>query len=80
MTLIPDRDFCIREVPLPFGVNGCVTPNADDDGFSIYINSRLSEDQKRKALAHEVDHIENDDFYNDLPISEIEKKDRHKTV
>lgn len=74
MTPIPERDYCVREVPLPYGVKGCVTPNADDDGFSIYINSRLSEDQKRKALEHEVDHIKNDDFYNDKPIEEIEKE------
>ena len=50
-----------------------VTPDENDDGYNIYINSRLSEDQKRKALKHEVDHIENDDFYNDKPIEEIEK-------
>lgn len=74
MTPIPERDYCVREVPLPYGVNGCVTPNADDDGFSIYINSRLSYDQKLKAFKHEVDHIENDDFYNDKPIEEIEKE------
>ena len=73
MTPIPERDYCVREVPLPYGVKGAVTPNADDDGFSIYINSRLSEDQKRKALKHEIDHIENDDFYNGKPIEEIER-------
>ena len=73
MTPIPERDYCVREVPLPYGVNGCVTPNEDDDGFSIYINSRLSEDQKRKALKHEIDHITNDDFFNGKPIEEIER-------
>ena len=73
MTPIPERDYCVREVPLPYGVRRCVKPNADDDGFSIYINSRLSEDQKRKALDHEIDHIKNDDFYNDKPIEEIER-------
>ena len=73
MTYIPDCDYVVREVALPYGVNGVVTPN-DDTTFSIYINSRLSEDQKRKALDHEVKHIENDDFYNGLPIEEIEKR------
>lgn len=67
--------YFVREVSLPFEVKGIVTPNAEDDSFSIYINSRLSDDQKRKALKHEIDHIENDDFYNDKTIEEVE---RHK--
>lgn len=66
--------YYVREVPLPYEVKGMVTPDENDDGYNIYINSRLSEDQKRKALKHEVDHIENDDFYNDKPIEEIEKE------
>ena len=67
--------YFVREVSLPFEVRGIVTPNAEDDSFSIYINSRLSDDQKRKALKHEIDHRENDDFYNDKTIEEVE---RHK--
>lgn len=67
--------YFVREVSLPFEVKGIVTPNAEDDSFNIYINSRLSDDQKRKALKHEIDHIENDDFYNDKTIEEVE---RHK--
>lgn len=67
--------YFVREVSLPFEVRGIVTPNAEDDSFSIYINSRLSDDQKRKALKHEIDHIENNDFYNDKTIEEVE---RHK--
>ena len=67
--------YFVREVSLPFEVKGIVTPNAEDDSFSIYINSRLSDDQKRKALKHEIDHIENDDFYNEKTIEEVE---RHK--
>ena len=66
--------YYVREVTMPFEVKGVVTPNAEDDGFNIYINSRLSDDQKLKALKHEIDHIENDDFYNDKPIEEIERK------
>ena len=65
--------YFVREVSLPFEVKGIVTPNAEDDSFSIYINSRLSDDQKRKALKHEIDHIENDDFYNGKTIEEVER-------
>lgn len=64
--------YFIREVSFPFEVKAIVTPNAEDDTFSIYLNSRLSDDQKRKALEHEIDHIKNDDFYNDKSIEEVE--------
>lgn len=66
--------YFIREVKFPFEVKSVVTPNAEDDSFSIYINSRLSDDQKRKALEHELNHIKNDDFYNEKPIEEVEKR------
>lgn len=68
-----DCDYFIRLVDLPPGIGGVVTPN-DDTTFSIYINSRLPFDQQQKALKHEIDHIEYDDFYNDRPIEECEKK------
>ena len=73
MTYFPERDFVVREVPFPYSVKSCVTPN-NDGSFSIYINSKLSQDQKRKALDHEIDHIENDDFYNNKPIDKIERR------
>lgn len=71
MTYLPPRDFIVREIEMPYSIKGAVTPN-EDGTFSIYINSRLSEDQKRKALKHEEDHILEDDFYNEKPIEEIE--------
>lgn len=68
-----ESDFFIRLVDLPHSVGGMVTPN-DDGTFSIYLNARLAADQQQKALKHEIDHIEYDDFYNDRPIEECEKK------
>ena len=65
--------YFVREIPLPFEVKGMVTPNAEDDSFSIYINSLLSDEQKLKALEHEIKHIEDDDFYNCKDIVEIER-------
>lgn len=53
------------------GVNGMVL--LDESGFyNIYLNARASWFQQRKALRHELDHIENDDFFNGKPIDEIE--------
>lgn len=73
MTYLPECDYWVHEVSLPYEVSGAVTPN-DDGTFSVYINSRLSTDKQLKALRHEVDHIENDDFYNGKPIEAVEKK------
>lgn len=64
-------DYFVYYEDLPRTVRGVVTPN-DDATFSVYINKKLDEASQRKALAHEVHHIENDDFYNGRPLYEIE--------
>ena len=46
-------------------------PN-DDGTFSVYINERVDDVRKRRAYKHEIEHIENNDFYNEKPIEEIE--------
>lgn len=66
-----ESDYTVRLVDLPPSIGGMVTPN-DDVTFNIYINARLAIDQQQKAMKHELEHIERDDFYNDLPISEVE--------
>ena len=66
-------DFFVRIVDLPTTIGGMVSPN-DDGTFSIYINARLSTDQQRKALDHELDHIRNDDFYSSATIEECERR------
>lgn len=72
MTYIQDADYFVRVVPFPVNcVGGMVTPN-DDGTFSVYINSNLDYIHQKEAYRHEVKHIVNGDFYNDLPIAEIE--------
>lgn len=65
------NDHIVRIVNLPWGVHGCVTPN-DDGTFSIYLNARDTHERNIKAYWHEVGHIVRDDFYNGLPIEEVE--------
>ena len=77
MSLIPGVDFCVRFVPFPpdNGTDGgMVLPNAEDDGFSIYLDEKLLWNMRKakKTFDHERKHIEDDDFYNEKPISEIE--------
>lgn len=38
------------------------TSKNEDDTYSVFINSRLSYEQRMKAYAHELKHIENGDF------------------
>ena len=38
------------------------TSKNEDDSYSVFINSRLSHEQRMKAYAHELKHIENGDF------------------
>ena len=54
-----------------------VTPN-DDGTFTIYINDRLSDVEKIKALNHELQHIRNDDFYREEPV--VDKESRCRDV
>lgn len=72
MTYIDGADYFVRVIPFPVDcVGGMVTPN-DDGTFSVYINANLAAPVQREAYLHEVAHIINGDFYNGLPIREVE--------
>lgn len=62
---------------MPYGVRGFTTPDIDDN-YNIYINEKLSDEQKRRTLDHEMEHIKNDDFYSFEDISVIEDRIRRK--
>lgn len=55
----------IKCVAFPWHVEAAVLPN-DDGTFSILINSNLSPRRQLAALEHELNHIEQDHFYNDI--------------
>lgn len=57
----------VRSVPLPEAVRAVTLPN-DDGTFDVYINSCLPDECQQKALAHELEHIRKDHFYNDDPV------------
>ena len=61
----------VRLIDLPVKIKGVVSYSQDGTP-NIYINSRLSIDQQRKAYLHELEHIHNDDAYNDKTISAVE--------
>lgn len=73
-------DYFVRLVELPRTVNGVTLPN-DDGTFDIYLNSLLTEDEQKTALEHEIEHIIQDHFYNDVkPLRQIEAEADKKPV
>lgn len=46
----------VRLVDLPLAVRGAVREDENGD-YNIYINARLSEDQRVVAFRHELEHI-----------------------
>lgn len=69
--MIAPSGCSVRLIDLPYKVGGIVA--FDADGFaSIYLNARWSREQQRKALRHEIRHINNDDIFNGKSIQEIE--------
>lgn len=71
--MIENVDYFVRVVDFPKGVNriGFVLLN-DDGTYSVYINARASEAQKRKAMRHEYRHMAEDDMYGEKDIRKIE--------
>lgn len=57
----------VRYIPLPTTVYGITVPN-DNGDFSVYINSKLSDQKQKEAVEHEIKHIELDHFYSDDPV------------
>ena len=71
MTL-PD-DYNVVFVPLPGDIYACV--RVDINGYpTVYINVGLSQSARKKALAHELRHVEQGDFFNHDSIWDVEHK------
>ena len=62
----------IRILDLPSTVKG-VTVRDDDGNYNIYINSSLSEDARKRAIEHELKHVERGDFDSFDDISTLER-------
>lgn len=59
----------IRCATFPRRVEAVTLPN-DDGTFSVFVNDSIPQWRQVAALTHELNHIEQDHFYND--IKEIE--------
>ena len=54
----------IRFADLPIETEAVVMPNSDNT-FEIYINSRLCERKQQEALAHELEHLNDNHLYSE---------------
>lgn len=63
-------DVFVYLVDLPIGLREMVTPCAD--GYTIYIDEKLSEGEQRDAYHHALWHIVNGDF-DRLDVQSIER-------
>ena len=72
-----DSDYINVQI-LDFGnsIPAAVTIN-DDGGFSIFLNARLSYERRLEAYLHEMRHIQNQDFYGDMSVEEMETANKH---
>lgn len=61
----------IRKLKLPPHVYALTVKDENDD-YNIYLNSECSPETQKKALRHELIHVERDHFYNEMTISEKE--------
>ena len=66
-----NSDYNIKIIDLPYEVNGLTA--VDPSGYAtIFLNARLSRDDQRSALRHELRHIQRNDFESDADIRTVE--------
>lgn len=64
-------DIYVYIVDLPDQVNEMVTPCLD--GYTIYLNAKLSHQERVDAYLHALRHVENNDWEKD-DVQKIEKE------
>lgn len=64
------NDIYVYVKDMPTKVHEAVCPC--DDGYTVYLNSKLSQLQQEEALRHAIKHIENNDFESEEDVQTIE--------
>ena len=67
------NDVYVYLIDMPCKAREVVTPCLDG-GYTVYINSRLSYQDRVKAYCHALRHIENNDFESEEDIQTIEAR------
>lgn len=66
-----ESDYTVRYTDLPPTIPALTAKDANGH-YNIYINGRLSVDTQKRALLHELRHVELNDFDADTPFSTVE--------
>lgn len=66
------EDVYMYRVPLPDRCYEVVIPDADDDGYTVYISDRLSDQRAEQSYKHALRHITGLDFDLHESIQDIE--------
>lgn len=71
--LIEEADYFVRLIDFPVGsgCNGMVMVN-EDGTYSVYLNARASDEQKKKAYLHEITHVIRGDLHGNADICDVE--------
>lgn len=76
--MLLNDDYNINVQIIDFGNSIPATVTINDDGsFSIFLNARLSYERRLEAYWHEMRHIQNQDFYGDMSVDEMEAVNKH---
>lgn len=62
------EDVFVYFVKLPEGIDECVTPCADGN-YTVYIDERLTDEERRQAYGHALKHIRYGHFDADCTLS-----------
>ena len=71
------NNYICRFIDLPSRVNAITVVDENGD-YNIYINVKLSDENKKKAFRHECRHIKNNHFHIERSVSECEKEAEQK--
>lgn len=69
-------DVFVRLVDLPSHSVGATVEEDENGDYNVYVNARYGVNGQKKALKHELDHIEHDDFRNGQPLKVCETRAR----
>ena len=69
------ESIIVRQMKLPTTIRG-FTVLDNESNYNVYLNALNNIEINQKALEHEIEHIENNDFFSIEDICRIENKNR----
>ena len=76
---VAETNTTIYRMPLAAPTGEAVIPNAEDDGYSVYLAEDLTDSQAREKAKHAINHVVNND-HEKADVQEIETAAHASTV